>query len=80
MIQMMLRSQTMQKLLELVDSDARDFIQVGTTKSLVRKHFNFKFKFGVSLRPQTVASAASLSLRTLLILAGIVCSQNCYIC
>ena len=34
MIQMMLRSQTVQKLLELVDSDARDFIQVGTTKSL----------------------------------------------
>ena len=33
-----------------------------------------------SLRPQTVASGASPSLRTLLIMTGIVCSQNCYIC
>ena len=32
-----------------------------------------------SLRPQTVASGASPSLSTLLILAGIVCAQNCYI-
>ena len=34
MVQMMLRSQTVQKLLELVDSDARDFIQVSTTKTM----------------------------------------------
>ena len=33
-----------------------------------------------SLRPQTVASGASPSLRTLLILSGIVRSQNFYIC
>ena len=33
--------------------------------------------FEFSLRPQTVASRASLSLRTLLMMNGIVCSQNC---
>ena len=41
--------------------------------------WNFFFYYVPSLRPHTVASGASPSLRTLPILTGIVCSQNCYI-
>ena len=40
----------------------------------------WKWAFKCSLRPQTVASGASPSLRTLLILTGIAYPQICYFC
>ena len=43
-------------------------------------NYNYESISDSILRPHTVASGASPSLRTLPILTGIVCSQNFYIC
>ena len=46
---------------------------------LKTKTFISSTVFNIVLRPQTVASSVSPSLRIKLILTGIVCSRNCYI-